>query len=289
MAKKKQQMTVAQQQQVFNFDVNKFENFNATVNELRTGIYAPIEKISHNSATNIAFVKNGKRRNIVSSWGEVNVLGNILTQTHRDLLDCVLTVASQPVAIEGGSVAYYFKFTDVLNTYNTGNKKNFSWVKKKLQEVQTTGIEFKEKDKKNFVSFNIIEKVAYSEEHELWGIVFSADYRKYVEQNLTLDYKEELPKLLKIDSALLKSIIRFFWTHKYCNISVEQMLRSIGYPIESERAIRTAKKEIKDNKEMLENEFGIYYNEKENFIYTQITDNINFIPPTKSEFIQLEN
>jgi hypothetical protein len=42
MAKKKQQITVAEQQLLFNFDVNKFENFNATVNELRTGIYAPV-------------------------------------------------------------------------------------------------------------------------------------------------------------------------------------------------------------------------------------------------------
>ena len=93
MAKRKQQITVAQQQDLFNFDVNKFENFNATVNELRTGIYAPIEKISTNSITFKKFVQNKKRRSILSSWGEVHVIvednriqRNVRTQELVDLL-----------------------------------------------------------------------------------------------------------------------------------------------------------------------------------------------------------
>jgi len=288
MAKKKQQITVAQQQDLFNFDVNKFENFNATVNELRTGIYAPIERISHNSATNVAFVKNGRRRFISTKWGDVKVIGNILTQTHRDLLDCILSVADQPIALSDERVAYYFKFADVLREY--GNEQNnYNWLKKKLQEIQTTAIEFKAKDSNSFVSFNILEKIGFSETHDSYGIVFSADYRKYIEKSLTVDYKDELPRLLKIKSALLKAIIRFFWTHKNCNISVEQLLESIGYPVDSERSIRIAKKEIKDNAEMLENEFGIAYNKKENFLYTQINENINFIAPISSETLQIEN
>lgn len=288
MAKKKQQITVAQQQDLFNFDVNKFENFNATVNELRTGIYAPIERISHNSATNVAFVKNGRRRFISTKWGDVKVIGNILTQTHRDLLDCILSVADQPIALSDERVAYYFKFADVLREY--GNEQNnYNWLKKKLQEIQTTAIEFKAKDSNSFVSFNILEKIGFSETHDSYGIVFSADYRKYIEKSLTVDYKDELPRLLKIKSALLKAIIRFFWTHKNCNISVEQLLESIGYPVDSERSIRIAKKEIKDNAEMLENEFGIAYNKKENLLYTQINENINFIAPISSETLQIEN
>jgi hypothetical protein len=289
MAKKKQ-ITVAENQAVFNFDVNKFENFNAPVNELRTGIYAPVDKISHNSVTAIKFVENKRRRNILSSWGEVNVIGNILTQTHRDLLDCVLSVADQPLALKDGRVAYYFKLSDVSKEYAPDkDMKNFNWIKEKLQEVQTTAIEFKAKDSKSFVSFSILETVAFSETHDSYGIVFSLNYRKYVEEQLTVDYKDELPKLLKIKSALLKAIIRFFWTHKHINISIEQVLKSIGFPIESDRAVRTAKKEIKDNAEILEKEFGIFYNKKENFLYTQINENINFIPPSSNPLTSLEN
>ncbi len=289
MAKKKQQITVAEQQLLFNFDVNKFENFNATVNELRTGIYAPVSQITHNSATAISFAKNGKRRIISSNWGEVTILGNILTQTHRDLLDCILSVSNQPVALKDDRVAYYFKLADVSKEYAKDSKNNFTWIKKKLQEIQTTAIEFKPKDSKSFVSFSILESVGFSETHDSYGIIFSSNYRKYVEQNLTVDYQQELPKLLKIDSALLKAIVRFFWTHKHCNISIEQMLKSIGYPVESDRAVLTAKKEIKNNAEILEKEFGIFYNKKENLLYTQINEHINFIPPTQNTSFSLEN
>jgi hypothetical protein len=288
MAKKKQQITVAQQLDLFNFDVNKFENFNATVNELRTGIYAPIEKISTNSITFKKFVQNKKRRSILSSWGEVHVLGNILTQTHRDLLDCILSVSEQPVALNDGRVAYYFKLSDVSKEYSQNSKNNYTWIKDKLQEMQTTAVEFKAKDSTSFVSFNILEKIAFSESHDSYGIVFSSDYRQYVEQSLTVSYQLELPKLLKVDSALLKAIVRFFWTHKHCNISIDQVLTSIGYPVESDRAVRSAKKEIRDNSEVLEKEFGIFYNKKENFLYTQINENIDFIPPTSITTLKLE-
>jgi hypothetical protein len=288
MAKKKQ-VTVADNQSTFSFDVNKFENFNATVNELRTGIYAPIEKISTNSITFKNFIQNRKRRSILSSWGEVHVIGNILTQTHRDLLDCILSVSDQPVALKDGRVAYYFKLSDVSKEYAKNSKNNYTWIKEKLQEMQTTAIEFKAKDSNSFVSFSILEKVAFSESYDSYGIVFSSDYRQYVEQNLTVNYQQELSKLLKVDSALLKAIIRFFWTHKHCNISIHQVLISIGYPTESDRAIRTAKKEIKDNAEILEKEFGIFYNKKENFLYTQTNENINFISPSSNPLTSLEN
>jgi hypothetical protein len=288
MARKKQQMTVAQQQLVFNFDVNKFENFNATVNELRTGIYAPIAQFTHNSVVMKNFIANKKRRTIKSSWGEVTVIGNILTQTHRDLLDCVLSVAEQPIAINDGRVAYYFSISDVIKKYTKG-LNNYKWVKEKLQEIQTTAIEFKGKEDEDFISFNILETVAFSKKEDSFGIVFTSNYRKYVELSLSIDYEQELSKLLKVDSALLKAIIRFFWTHKHINISTNQVLISIGYPVENDRAVRSAKKEIRDNSEVLEKEFGIFYNKKENLLYTQINEHINFISPTQNASLSLEN
>ena len=52
----KQQLTFKE------FDiVKKFENSNATVSELRTGVFAPIEKISSTSKTYTQFIENQKK------------------------------------------------------------------------------------------------------------------------------------------------------------------------------------------------------------------------------------
>ena len=88
--------------------VKKFENSNATVSELRTGVFAPIEKISSKSKTYTQFIENQKKRFIETSWGKTVIKGNILTQTHRDLLDCLFAGAKECVAgrPSGGAKSY---------------------------------------------------------------------------------------------------------------------------------------------------------------------------------------
>jgi len=289
MAKKKTDPN----QQTFDLPsvINKFENLSAAVNELRTGIFAPITKISSKSIIHKKFIDNKRERRIETTWGTVVVAGNILTQTHRDILDCVFAAASNDTKeLSDGSIAVYFKLADISKALSSKGEDNYNynWIKQKLKEIQTTAIEFRAKDSKDYFMFNFLSKAAFSEKHGSFGLVFTKEYKQFIESQLTVNYQQELPKLLKVDSALLKAIIRFFWTHKHCNISVEQVLKSIGYPIESDRAIMTARKEIKDNAEILEKEFGIFYNKKENFLYTQTNENITFIPPTTNAHIQLE-
>lgn len=248
---------------------DKIEDMSATVSELRTGIFAPITKISSTSIIYKNFVANKRERKIETKWGNVVVTGNILTQVHRDILDAIFATKSEVKDVEDGK-AVYFKLADISKALNPEGDDNFNykWIKQKIKEIQTTAIEFRYTDSKNYVSFNFINKAAFSEKHGSFGIVFTHDYLKFIDSQMTVSYKDELQKLLKVENALIKAIIRFFWTHQHCNISVEQILISIGYPVESERAIRDAKKAIKDNKELLSS-FNIIYNAKENLLYSQ--------------------
>ncbi len=288
MAKKKVDKQV-QVQSVIDFDLNKFDNFNATVTELRTGIFAPIDKVSANSQIYKSFVANKRSREIETSWGSISITGNILTQTHRDLMDCIMKVSEQPVHLKSskdGGVAYYFSIGDLVREYNKKVGKevtsnNYTWIKQKLREILNTSIEIKKKDSRDHVAFNMLRKTGFSENTDSFGIVFSEDYKKYIEDNVTVDYGEALDSLLKVQSALLRAIVRFFWTHKHINISVEQLLKSIGFPMESVRTLSSAKKEIRDNAEMLKNNFGIFYNKKDNFLYTKENENIIFRGATK--------
>ena len=250
------------------FDVvRKFEKTITTVNELRTGIFAPIDKISANSKTYKDFISNNRKRTIETSWGKTIIKGNILTQTHRDLLDCILAGAKEIKELDGGAIAVYFSTTDILKSYSGKTNTNTKWLKDKLDEIQNSSIEFKKTDSKDYYSFSIIDSHAFSSKHNSFGLILTPAYRKFFEEQLTINYKKELPKLLKVKSALLKSIIRFFWSHSVgSNMEIESLLKTVGFPLESVRMRQKAVKEIKDNIELLAS-YGIIFEPKSKLIY----------------------
>lgn len=250
------------------FDViTKIEQTVTTVSELRTGIFAPIDKISANSKTYKDFLQNNRKRSIETSWGKTIVKGNILTQTHRDLLDCIIADAKEVKELEGGGIAVYFSTTDVLKSYSGKQNSNTKWLKDKLDEIQNSSIEFKRKENDDYYSFSIIDSHAYSTKHGSFGLIITPAYRKFFEEQLTINYKKELPKLLQVKSALLKAIIRFFWTHSInSNMEIENLLKTIGFPLESVRMKQKAIKEIKDNSELLK-DYGIIFEPKSKLIY----------------------
>lgn len=259
---------ISSAQSVMEFDVvKKFEKTIATVSELRTGIFAPIDKISGNSLTYKQFVKNQRKRILETSWGKTIIKGNLLTQTHRDLLDCILTNFKEMKELEGGAIAIYFSTTEVLKSYSGKDNSNTKWLKDKLDEIQNTSIEFKRSENDDYYSFSIIDSHSYSTKYGSFGIILSPAYRKFFEEQLTVNYSSELPRLLKIKSALLRAIIRFFWTHsKASNMEIDTLFTTIGYPTDSVRMKQFAIKEIKDNLEILAS-CGINFEPKSKLFY----------------------
>ena len=277
MKKKKHQLTL-------DFDViQKFEKTISTVNELRTGIFAPIDKISANSKTYKDFIQNNRKRSIETSWGKTIIKGNILTQTHRDLLDCIIAGAKEIKELEGGGIAIYFSTTDVLKSYSGKQNTNTKWLKDKLDEIQNSSIEFKQENTNDYYSFSIIDSHAYSTKHNSFGLILTPAYRKFFEEQLTINYKKELPKLLKVKSALLKAIIRFFWTHSVAStMDIVTLLKTIGFPVDSIRMKQKAVKEIKDNTNLLL-EYGIIFEPKSKLIYRKnsFENSISFLGSAK--------
>jgi len=277
-------------QLLLEFDVvKKFEKTTTTVNELRTGVFAPIDKISANSKTYKDFISNNRKRTIETSWGKTIVKGNILTQTHRDLLDCILAGAKEIKELEGGAIAVYFSTTDILKSYSGKINTNTKWLKDKLDEIQNSSIEFKKTNSKDYYSFSIIDSHAFSSKHNSFGLILTPAYRKFFEEQLTINYKKELPKLLKVKSALLKSIIRFFWSHSVgSNMEIENLLKTVGFPLESIRMRQKAVKEIKDNVELLAS-YGIIFEPKSKLIYRKnsFDNDIGFIKGISSKKLEL--
>jgi hypothetical protein len=238
---------------------------NVSVSELRIGLWAPIEKISSTSLIYKNFIKNKRSRAIQTTWGKVLVTGNILTQVHRDLIDCIIASAEKTEETSDGSVSVYFNESNALRKYGNKSTSNHTWLRSKIREIRNTSIEMEDKNKQ-YYAFQIIEEDGGIPETGEFKIVFSAKYRQYIESQLTIGYLNELDKLLTIDSALMKAIIRFFWTHKDAwRMDIDDLLKTVGYPSDSAPALRAAKREIESNIDKL-SEFGIFASEEEYFV-----------------------
>jgi len=231
-----------------------FENFktsNATVTELRVGIFAPITQVTASSQLNKKFIENGRVHKVKTKWGSVKVKGNILTQIHRDIIDAIFSTASFSETTKKGNVALFFSAYEVQKFLNRKSKTNRTWLKKKLDEIKTTNIEFIDKDGNTF-DFNITDSGGYSAKKDSYAIIFTEGYMNFFQNEVSVNYKNEMAKLMKVENAMIRAIIRFFFTHaNNIQIDLVNLLKVLGYPIELAASMKKARKAIRDYEEVL--------------------------------------
>ncbi len=233
-----------------------FKTSNATVTELRVGIFAPIIKISAASAINKDFISSGRVRKISTAWGSVKIKGNILTQIHRDIIDAIFATATFSETTVRGNVALFFSGYEVQEFLGMKSKTNNTWLKKKLDEIKTTNVEFTDKAG-NTHDFNLTDSGGYSVKKDSFAIVFTEGYMNFFQKQVSVNYKNEMKKLMKIDDPLIKAMIRFFFTHAN-NMSIEliNLLDVLGYPTNIEASLKKARRVVREHVEELK-QFGI--------------------------------
>lgn len=263
--------------------VEKIESSTSTITELRIPIFSPVQKLSGNSVTAREFKKNGGIRTIETSWGKVEIRGRkLLTQVHRDLLDCIYTHATTILPLASEEVTIVFSQTKILKEYS-GDQKSKSWetqtkwLKEKIKEIRDITVNYVNTKGDSF-DFNLISHLDYLEEHKAYSITLDNRYLKFYERELSINYKRELPKLLKIDSALIKAIIRWFFTHKKeSTFKLMTVLEALGFPVDSPKTLQVSKREIKSRVGELQS-FGIDYNPKEEIFHYRGNAAVGFIP-----------
>ncbi len=263
--------------------VEKLENSTTTITELRIPIFAPVQKLSGNSVTAREFKKNGGIRTIETSWGKVEIRGRkLLTQVHRDLLDCIYTHATKVLPLPTDEVVIVFSQTKILKEYSAETKSKSwetqtKWLKEKIKEIRDITINYVSTKGDSF-DFNLISHLDYLEEHKAYSITLDNRYLKFYEQQLTINYKKELHKLLQVKSALIKAIIRWFFTHKKAStFKLITVFEALGFPIDSPKSLQVAKREVKSRVGELQS-FGIDYDPKEEMFYYIGNSGIGFIP-----------
>jgi hypothetical protein len=276
MAKKGTQLSL------FNV-LEKIEQSTTSIAELRVPIFAPVQKLSGNSTTAQEFKKNGGIRIIETSWGKVEIRGRkLLTQVHRDLLDCIYTHAKEVKHLDNGEIMILFSQTKILKEYSGESKsdswtKQTKWLKDKIKEIRDITINYVNTKDDSF-DFNLISHLDYMDEYKAYSITLDKRYLKFYERELSINYKKELPKLLKVDSALIKAILRWFFTHKNkSRYKLMTVLDALGYPTNSPKSMQAARRELKNRVGEL-NSFGLDYDYEDEIFYYQGNTNVGFIP-----------
>lgn len=243
--------------------LSKMEHTIATVSELRTPIFAPIERISHNSILSQNFKKNKGVRAVSTAWGEIITRGRVLLgQQHRDLLDCIYINASHYQETNHGSMRIYFCQRKVLRHYSKGALNNHAWLRVKLEEIRDTAIQYKTL-KGGASDFNIIKHLDYANDGSNYCIELDERYVKFYAQDLSVGYQKLLPKILCIKNSVIKSIVRFLLSHTHIKIGLDKALDAVGYPLcdISETKQRSFYKELRESKEYLKEAFHIDYSD----------------------------
>ena len=269
------------QKSLFDTVEDKIKYSTSTIEELRVPIYAPVKQLPPQSAAAKDFKKNNNVRVLETKWGQVEIRNRLLTQTHKDIMDLIFTYNKKIKKLENGSIALYFSQSEISKFYNIGDNddkvvnksKNLKWFRQKLDEIADCRIQYKDNNG-NEIDFRIILKKAFSASENLYGIVLDSNYIEFYEKGLSVNYSSKIPDLILVDSPLVKSIIRFFFTHKALNLTLEDILVTVVFPLPASiRTLQTAKKTLREHVDVFK-QFDIEYNPKKEIFYYKGTKEI---------------
>lgn len=251
----------------------KISALNPTITECRIPIFNPISKALETSDIVQEFKKNKGIRTINTSWGKAFVRGRVvLTQTHRDLLDCILLSADNASYSRiDGSMQVIFSARKALKIYNQKGA-NTLWLVSMMEQIRDTVIKLKKGRVQ--VDFNILRRIVYSEEQDSFYIEFDPTYMAFYQTEMVVCYKSIMPLIIDLKNGLIKAIIRFLVSHKQIIISLENLLMAIGCIVgeDQDRKLRRIIADITSHSNLLD-EIGIVFDKKaKTFSYTQQKD-----------------
>jgi hypothetical protein len=281
------------QKSLFESVETKIKYSTSSVEELRVPIYAPVKQLPPQSSAAKEFKKNNNVRLIKTKWGQVEIRNRLLTQTHKDIMDLIFTYNKKIKRLNDGTIALYFSQSEISKYYHNDessdkNVKNLKWLRQKLDEIADCRIQYQD-NHGNEIDFRVILKKAFSAKENLYGVILDSNYVEFYEKGLSVNYSSKIPDLISVESPLIKSIIRFFFTHKALNMTLENILTTVGFPLPaSVRTLQTAKKTLRDNVELFA-KFDIIYDAKKEIFYYKGTNDVFINLPVDNKTGTLPN
>jgi len=292
MSNIQEQKTPYVQKVLFEEVQKKFSETITTTDELKIAIWAPVSKISPNSSIYKDFITNERKRTIKCDFkdiAEIEVSGEILTQTHKDIVDAIFSTNKKLIKTDEGDIVQYISVYEVLKIVSN-SPTNYSWLTDKIDEIKRAVITLRPKigNNKSRVSFNIFNTIYYDADKEMYAIVLNKEFVRFFVGRLTMDYSKHLPVLAKLKgegNGFIKAAIRFFVAQKATDdkpyhIKLSTLLEKLDQPRETTRQMTSAQTYVNKYKDLLET-FSIEFNKSTKIFIYHGAKNLKF---TKSLF-----
>ena len=274
---------------------NKFNRSITTTDEVRTSIYAPVSKVSANSSLYKNFIKNDRKREISCNFSDISAIeisGELLTQTHKDIVDAILATNERVMVNKEGDFVAHISVYKVLQ-YISNSTNNYKWIDDKINEIKRSVITLKPKNgnKKDRIAFNIFDTLYYDDDKKMYGVILNKRFVKWFIGSLTMDYRKHLKDIATLNgkgNGFIKAIIRFFLSQdmnsrdgKAYIISFDKLLEKVDQPRENDRQLKSALGYINSFKNDLE-KYCIEYNKKSKTFYYHGAENLYFTGPLQA-------
>lgn len=246
--------------------------------EVYSRFFLPVAKLSHNSPILKEFVENGNSLTIETKFGKTEIRNRLLTEHHSRIISEIIK-ASKLEELPDGCLKATFSELEVLRALEMGDT-NHSRLREYVKQIADAAF---------YVGIVRARKISIIKDHMLDSrgfqvVLFSSEYVEMNQLDFAIASSSIANKLRSLKVSTIPSIIKFIYitTEGRANLSVslDFVIEGIGLG-SSEKTIRTIKSWLKENREILQNDFSIIYNPlTKSFTTEELSSNLTFIRAT---------
>ncbi len=230
----------------------------------RGGVFLPFAKLPKGEPDATIVVTENQ-------WGRVTLIRCRLTQTHQNILEAILVNADEMREAPDGRIGIRYSAGKVIK-YLGIKGKNHKWLYEQLNDLWSTGIEIETKEwrargsmlyvtheSKAGMGRMIPGKDGNRIEAHYQTVIFHPFFKHLRMVDVAINYRALLPEILKLRHAVTQALVRFCLTHDKVNMALIDLLTALGAIREGtpERTRRQIMKNVRDEAEALERDFGI--------------------------------
>lgn len=263
--------------------INDIKNSLFFAREVYSRFFLPVAKLSHNSSILKTFVENGNSLTIETKFGKTEIRNRLLTEHHSRILSEIIK-ASKLEELPDGGLKATFSELEVLRALEMGDS-NHTRLREYVKQIADAAF---------YVGIVRARKISIIKDHMLDSrgfqvVIFSSEYVEMNQLDFAIASSSIANKLRSLKVSTIPSIIKFIYItteghSNYC-VSLDVVLEGLGLK-HADKTIRTIKSWLKENKDVLKNDFSIIYNPlTKNFTTEELSSNLTFIRATFDESV----
>lgn len=203
-----------------------------------------------------------------NQWCKISIEGTFLTQTHLNVMEAVVAVHHFLKETESdGRIKIVYSPQKVLD-YLGMDTNDYQWVVDKLKEISSCLVKI---NTKKFKAYGRIVDFQIQPEDEiqkttLYYVEFGPFFKALQLYDVSINYKELIPNILKLKHAVTQALVRFCLSHDILNMDLIEILESINSLSDSidSRTKRRIIQYVISEQEALKRDFGIEIKKMEN-------------------------